>query len=361
MPRSPSRCSAPLAPTAIASASACSAAASSLARAVMLTALVSLSLCTSGCYLAHLARGQMRLLCARVPVEEVLRDSDTPPELRAQLGRVGEVRTFAELGGRYTEYAPWPGDFVVTTVVATRPGEVEPVTSWFPIVGSVPYRGYFDAESAHAYAEKLRRRDLDVCEQKVRAYSTLGWFDDPLTGPMLREEEDTLVETLFHELLHATVFVPGDPEFNEGVAAFFGQEARVRFYAEVDGAAAGERERRIVSEHRRLRAEILALRRAVENLYASDPPGPARAAPSRPSEATAVELTGYDAAALAAELPLGDACLAISGTYHADTAGLVGVLHALGGDLSAFLARVKEAAEADDPRAALLGEPVPER
>src|SRR5206468_5119829 len=172
----PSRCSAPLAPTAIASASACSAAASSRARAVMLTALVSLSLCTSGCYLAHLARGQMRLLCARVPVEEVLRASDTPPELRAQLGRVGEVRAFAErlglsVGGRYTEYAPWPGDFVVTTVVATRPGEVEPVTSWFPIVGSVPYRGYFDAESAHAYAEKLRRRDLDVCEKKVRAYS----------------------------------------------------------------------------------------------------------------------------------------------------------------------------------------------
>jgi len=338
----------------------------------MLTALVSLSLCTSGCYLAHLARGQMRLLCARVPVEELLRAPDTPAELRAQFALVAEVRSSAErlglaVGGRYTDYAPWPGDSVVTTIVATRPGEVEPVTSWFPIVGSVPYRGYFDAESAHAYAEKLRRRDLDVCEQKVRAYSTLGWFDDPLTGPMLREEEDTLVETLFHELLHATVFVPGDPEFNEGVAAFFGQEARVRFYAEVDGAAAGERERRIVSEHRRLRAEILALRRAVENLYASDPPGPARAERRAQLEAearariAAVELTGYDAAALAAELPLGDACLAISGTYHADTAGLVGVLHALGGDLSAFLARVKEAAEADDPRAALLGEPVPER
>ena len=73
--------------------------------------------------------------------------------------------------------------------------------------------------------------------------------------------------------------------------------------------------------------------------------------------AFAVAATGFDAAAVAAELPLGDACLAISGTYHADTAGLVGVLHALGGDLPAFLARVKQAAETDDPRAALLGEP----
>lgn len=314
----------------------------------------------------------MRLLCARVPVEELLRAPDTSAELRAQFELVAEVRRSAEqlgfaVGGRYTDYAPWPGDSVVTTVVATRPGEVEPVTSWFPIVGSVPYRGYFDAQSAAAEAARLRSKELDVCEQKVRAYSTLGWFDDPLTGPMLRQDEGTLVETLFHELLHATVFVPGDPEFNEGVAAFFGQEARVRFYTERDGADAGARERQIVSEHRRLRAEILSLRRAVENLYASDPPGAPRVARRAQLEAearariAALALTGYDAAAIAAELPLGDACLAISGTYHADTAGLVGVLHALGGDLPAFLARVKAAAEADDPRAALLGEPASTR
>jgi predicted aminopeptidase len=329
--------------------------------------LLVLPLATTGCYLAHLARGQMRVLCARVPVEELLRAPDTPAELRAQFGIVAEVRTYAKqlglaVGDRYTEYAPWPGDFVVTTVVATRPGEVEPVTSWFPIVGSVPYRGYFDAQSAAAEAARLREQDLDVCEQKVRAYSTLGWFDDPLTGPMLRQDEGTLVETLFHELLHATVFVPGDPEFNEGVAAFFGQEARVRFYAE-RGPDAGARERQIVSEYRRLRAEILSLRHAVEGLYAAEPAGAARVARRAQLEdearvrIAALPLTGYDPAAVAAELPLGDACLAISGTYHADTAGLVGVLHALGGDLRAFLARVEASAEADDPRAALLGEP----
>jgi predicted aminopeptidase len=333
-----------------------------------LAALLPLSVATGGCYLAHLARGQMRLLCARVPVERVIRAPDTAPELRAQLERVGEVRQFAKqlglaVGDRYTEYAPWPGDAVVTTVVATRPGEVEPVTTWFPIVGSVPYRGYFDPELAHAEAARLRGEDLDVCEQGVRAYSTLGWFDDPLTGPMVREDEGTLVETVLHELLHATVFVPGDPEFNEGVAAFFGQEARVRFYAQRDGAEAGARERAVVSEHRRLRAEILALRRAVEELYASDRPGEARTARRAQLETEArariraVGLSGWDPAALAAEIPLNDACLAISGTYHADTAALVAVLDGLGGDLPAFLARVKAAAEADDPRAALLGLP----
>src|SRR5262245_45334061 len=336
-------------------------------RARLFALLLSVPLFTSGCYLAHLARGQIRLLCARVPVEELLRAADTPAELRAQFALVAEVRRYAEqlglaVGGRYTEYAAWPGDSVVTTVVATRPGEVEPVTTWFPIVGSVPYRGYFDPERADAEAERLRAEDLEVCEQGVRAYSTLGWFDDPLTGPMLRQDEGTLVETLFHELLHATVFVPGDPEFNEGVAAFYGQEARVRFYADTRGAAAGAREREIVSEYRRLRAEILSLRRAVEGLYASEPADAVRTAHRAQLEAearariAALPLTGYDAASVAAELPLGDACLAISGTYHADTAGFVAVLHALGGDLRAFLARVQQAAEADDPRAALLGE-----
>jgi predicted aminopeptidase len=332
----------------------------------MLASLVSLSLATSGCYLAHLARGQVELLCARIPVEDVLREPGTAPELRAKLGRVAEVRGYAkglglDVGDRYTEYAPWPGDFVVTTIVATRPGEVVPVTSWFPIVGSVPYRGYFDAESAAAEAERLRNENLDVCQQNVRAYSTLGWFDDPLTGPMLRQDEGTLVETLFHELLHATVFVPGDPEFNEGVAAFFGQEARVRFYTDRDGAAAGARERKIVSELRRLSAEILALRRAVEGLYAAEPAGAARDAKRAQLEAdarahiAALDLIDRDAPALAAQLPLGDACLAISGTYHADTARLVAVLDALGGDLHAFLVRVETAAEADDPRTALIG------
>jgi predicted aminopeptidase len=309
----------------------------------------------------------MRLLCARVPVEQVLRAPDTSPALRGQLALVAAVRSYAEqlglaVGGRYTDYAPWPGDFVVMTVVATRPGEVEPVTTWFPIVGNVPYRGYFDAQSAASFAAGLREQDLDVCQQKVRAYSTLGWFDDPLTGPMLREDPGSLVETLFHELLHATVFVPGDPEFNEGVAAFFGQEARVRFYADREGAAGGERERHTVSEHRRLSTEILALRRAVEALYASEPAGSARAERRAQLEAQArarlagLELGGRDTAQLAAALPLGDACLAISGTYHADTARLAAVLDALGGDLRAFLARVERAAGANEPRTALLGE-----
>jgi predicted aminopeptidase len=319
----------------------------------------------SGCYLGHVAGGQARLLWARQPVAELESDPATPASLRERLDLVAEVRAFAttlglDVGGRYTSYVPWPGDALVTSVVATRPGEVEPVTSWFPIVGSVPYRGWFDAERAEGYAASLREDGLDVCVVPVRAYSTLGWFDDPLTGPMLRQEPAVLVETILHELLHATVFVSGDAEFNEGVAAFFGEEARMRFYAARDGAGAGERERAAVARQRRLRAEILALRRRVESLYAEHEPGGGRDAPRAEREAEArrrlatLAPPGTDAEAWAAGFRLNDACLALSGTYHADTPALERVLAAQEGDLVAFLAAVRRAAEAEDPRAALL-------
>ena len=101
---------------------------------------------TTGCYLSHLADGQLRLIRASKPVEEVLADPETPPVLREKLGLVEEARRFAselglEVDDQYTRYAAWQGDRVVTTVVATEPGSVEPQGFWFPIVGTVPYKG----------------------------------------------------------------------------------------------------------------------------------------------------------------------------------------------------------------------------
>ena len=275
------------------------------------------------------------------------------------------MRAFAaslglEVDGQYTSYVAWPGDALITSVVATRPGSVEAVTSWFPIVGSVPYRGWFDAGRAEAYATSLRDEGLDVCVVPVPAYSTLGWFDDPLTGPMLRQDPSLLVETLLHELLHANVFVPGDAEFNEGVAAFFGEEARVRFYADRQGEAARVRERDAVDRRRRARSGVLAFRRGVEALYSERAAGPERDALRAERERSARQQLAAlappeaDPGAWAAAFRLNDACLALSGTYHADTPALEHVLPAVGG-LPAFLDAVRRAAETPDPREALLG------
>jgi predicted aminopeptidase len=320
---------------------------------------------TSGCYLGHLTAGQLRLLAAREPIEALIADPSTPAPLRERLGLAPQARELAreiglEVGGQYTSYVPWPGDRVVTTVVATRPGEVEPASFWFPLVGNVPYKGFFDPERARAEGEQLRARGLDVCELAVPAYSTLGWLDDPLTQPMLRGEPGRVVETIVHELVHATVFVADAAEWNEGVATFVGQEASVRWRSAAGDEDAAARERVRVEEDRRISALLLALRREVADLYAREPASPERESARAQAEAGAREALGTLAittrspAALARRARLNDACLAIVGTYSADLPRYAEILASLGGDLQAFVGRMREAAKAPDPSAALL-------
>ncbi len=318
-----------------------------------------------GCYLAHLALGQARLLHARRPIAEVIADPATPAELRERLGWIHEVRAFAtglglSVDDQYTSYVEWPGDRVVTTLVATGAGSLEPHRFWFPIVGRVPYKGFFDPLRAHTEAESLRAEGFDVCEVPVRAYSTLGWFEDPVTGPMLRGSDSALAETLLHELVHATVFVSSQADFNEGVASFIGEEGSVRFFAETAGAEAGVRERARVSDARTLASAMLAFRREVEHLYASAPDSQERTAQRAAAEQRAramiagLPLTTRDPARLAADLRLSDACLALTRTYAADVEAYTATLTALAGSLPSFVARLREASDAEDPRAALL-------
>jgi predicted aminopeptidase len=339
--------------------------------------------CTS-CYYAHLAAGQTRLLVARRPLDAVLADPSTPEALREQLALVPQVRRFAselglEVGDQYTSFVPWHGDRVVTTLVATRPGELEPAGFRFPIVGTLPYKGFFDPARAESEAERLRRAGLDVCVAAVAAYSTLGWLDDPVTGPMLAGGPDALVETLIHELVHATVFVEGEPEFNEGVASFIGQEGALRFFAGREGPAEPAQARPVAARDaalgpagpaRRVRARVaddravartlLDFRTRVAALYAAEPAGEARRERRRALEAeardalAALPLAVRDPAELAARTPLNDACLALRGTYARDAERHAQLLASLGGDLRAFVARLRAAASAENPRAAFF-------
>jgi len=310
----------------------------------------------SGCYLTHVASGQLRLLRARQPIEAVLADPATPQDLRHQLDLVQRAREFAadlglEVDRQYTSYAAWPGDRIVTSLVTTRPGEVEPAGFWFPILGRLPYKGYFDPEKAAAEAARLRAEGLDVCEVPVPAYSTLGWFDDPVTGPMLRSGDGRLVETILHELVHATVYVRGHVDFDEGVASFIGEEASVRFYTQAGEPEQAVRRRAAVEKGHRLDAHILALRQRVRELYESAPPGAERdAARLRYEEETRAEID----APHAERLRLNDACLALAATYASDIPRYAEKLEELDGDLAAFVARLRELADADDPREALL-------
>jgi predicted aminopeptidase len=321
---------------------------------------------TSGCYYAHLANGQARILLARQPIADLLATDGTTPELAERLRLATSVRAFAEklgldVGQQFTSYVDWPGDRVVTTVVATRPGEIEARGFWFPLVGRVPYKGFFDEGRAAREAEHLAKDGLDTCLVPVVAYSTLGWMADPLTAPLARSPR--LAETLIHELVHATVFVASQPDFNEGLATFVGQEGVIRFVAERDGAEAALRERLRVSEDRRIAAALESFRDEVGKLYATSEPGAARAEARRALEGqaradlAALPLVTRKAEAVSRAVRLNDACQALVGTYQGDLPHYEAVLEALGGDLAGFVARARKAAGAPDPRAAILTPP----
>ncbi len=315
----------------------------------------------TGCYYGHLAVGQAKLLWARESVGDLLADPDLDARLRARLELVEQARTFAaqlglELAGQYTSYVPWPHDRIVTSLIATEPGSIEPANFYFPIVGEVPYKGFFDRARAEREADTLRAEGKDVCVSRISAFSTLGWFDDPLTAPMLDTSDDRLVETVIHELVHATVFVRSQPDFNEGAANFIGEEAVAVFYADRTGEDHSDPRARI-EDDRLLASALMALRDRVDALYEEELPDPARrqqriALEARGREAlAALPLTTRSAERFAQRARINDACLAIQGTYVADTPKHSRVLETLGGDLTAFIERLREAAEQDDPRA----------
>jgi len=324
-----------------------------------------------GCYYGHLAVGQAKVLAARRPIEEVLADPETDPALRDALSRVEETRAFAtslglDVAGQYTSYVEWPGDRLVTTVVATRPGEVEAHPFEFPIVGRVPYKGYFDAEAARGEAERLRGLGMDTCLVPVTAYSTLGWLDDPVTSPMLGRADDEFVEILLHELVHATVYIESQPDFNEGVARFLGEEAAVRFFrrsCEAGRPCPADEVRARVDDDRLVAETLLRFRERVARLYEREKAPDLRAVMRAELEAEAraqiadLPLRVRPATAIAESLRLGDACMALRGTYSQDLRAHARLLESLDGDLAGFVLRLRQAAEAQDPRDAFFGGP----
>ena len=208
-----------------------------------------LSACTSIGYYAHLARGQMQLLAAREPIAALVADSSTDPVLRRQLQLALDARAFASdrLGlprnGSYTLYADLHRPWVVRNVFATPEFSTRALAHCFPIAGCVGYRGYYDEARAEAEAARLRAQGLDVYIGSSPAYSTLGWFDDPVLNTMLPRrddpDDDTLAGTIFHELGHQQLYVQDDTSFNESFASFVEQQG-LREWRRQHGAARAE-------------------------------------------------------------------------------------------------------------------------
>ncbi|MBL7556790.1 MAG: aminopeptidase [Bdellovibrionaceae bacterium] len=192
-------------------------------------------------YLAKSAYNQLSLLNQRVPIEEALNDPTLEPSEKQKLLLSQDVRTFAEtklklnVKKNYSTYVKLDRPYVSYVVSASPKWKLETHLWGFPIVGKMPYKGYFSEKDAKEEADSLKADNFDVYVRGVSAYSTLGWFKDPLLSSMLRYKDHDLVNTIIHESVHATLFIKNEADFNERLATFLGNKGMELYYHAKEG------------------------------------------------------------------------------------------------------------------------------
>ncbi len=206
-------------------------------RLPVILGLAFLAGCAEVAYYGQAVRGHVDVMSRSRPIGQVLAASDDggETELQQALRSVPGVLAFAEKemglspGRSYRSYADLERPYVVWNVFAADEFDLEPKTWWYPLVGSLSYRGFFSARAAHDHAAQLQRKGYDVVVAGVRAYSTLGWFGDPVLNTFITLEEPDFVALICHELAHRKLFFRGDTALSEAFATVIEEEARARW------------------------------------------------------------------------------------------------------------------------------------
>ncbi len=218
-----------------------------------------------------------RILRARRPIDRVIADPGTDPDLRAALGLVLEVRDYADSVGlaakeTYTTYADVERDTLLLVLSASPKDCLCPYTWRYPIVGRVPYKGFFDFDMAHRSAADLAARGFDISLRPSAAFSTLGWFNDPLLSTAVSPDSVELAALVFHEITHNTVYVPGAAPFNEGLAQMVGYLTAAQFFEERGDSLLAQRARGRWQDEVALSAYYDRLTDKLDSLYGREPP-----------------------------------------------------------------------------------------
>ncbi len=330
-----------------------------------LPVLMMLSSCAGGGvgYYWQSVTGHLNLMRAARPIEQVVADPATSPEVSRKLALARKARAFAvsELSlpdnGSYTRYAALDRPYVLWNVFAADELSLTLKTWCFPVAGCIAYRGYYRQADAQQFAESLGD-GMDIRIGGVPAYSTLGWFDDPLPSPVLRYPDVEIARLIFHELAHQVVYLKDDSTFNESFATAVETVGVQRWLAHREALDGDSGPRRQYEAHRQRKADFLALllaaRSRLEKIYAGSGPAQSkRAAKQATFEWLRQEYrrvrdgrwSGYSGYDRWFEQPLGNAHLAAVGAYNDRVTAFLGMLDEVGGDLGRFYTLVREVAD----------------
>jgi predicted aminopeptidase len=217
-------------------------------------AALMLSSMLSGCspiYFLRAAYEEGRILWRRQPITDFLATPDLHNDTKEKLTTVLAVRDYAQsvlnlnVAGSYASYSYVDRPDLTYVVIAAPQTELRPYTWWFLVVGHVPYKGFFSKSEAQSEAERLDKQGYDTTIRTSAAFSTLGWFDDPLLSHLLRFDKIALSEVVFHELFHNTLYIKGAGAFNESAANFIGHRATIDFFGQRFGDESAEHRRAV--------------------------------------------------------------------------------------------------------------------
>ena len=301
-------------------------------------------------YYAQSINGHLQLMSMRQPVDQLITDGQTGEELRERLRKAVAIREFAQReldlpnNGSYRSYVDLDRSYVSWTVIAAPELSLEPKTWCFPVIGCVAYRGYFKQADAERFASDLAAKDYDVYVSGVQAYSTLGWFDDPLLNTMIRQPEYRLAGLIFHELAHQRVYASSDSAFNEAYAVVVERVGVQRWLEQAEDPELKARYDNDQDKREMFLELVGRTRGSLEELYASELGDEQK----RAEKALIFERfrsdyrelrqrwNGYAGYDRWFESDLNNAKLALVATYNAYVPALESLLQEKSGDLAAF-------------------------